>query len=464
MSASFTNKQYEYGFYDKVKPYYILRPGLSKRVVEEISHLKNEPGWMQERRRLGYDFFVKRPLPNWGPSLRALDFSKLRYYATPLDKTAAESGYLPSNVKKTFTRLGIPPVEVDFLTGSGAQYDSEMVYHALKKDWQDRGVIFCSMDEAIKKHSEIVAKYFGTIITANDNKLAALNTAVWSGGSFVYIPRNVKLDKPLQTYFRLNARNLGQFERTLIIAEEGSEVHYVEGCTAPVYNVDSLHAAVVEIIVKPYARVRYTTVQNWSNNVYNLVTKRAYVEEGGMMEWIDGNFGSQLTMKYPSVILAGHGAKAEIMSLAVAGASQHQDAGSKAIHLASDTSSNILSKSIAHHGGRTSYRGLIKVAPKAANCKIKVKCDALLTDNKSQSDTYPTMDIKNSRTQTEHEATVTRVGEEQLFYLQSRGLSESEATSMIVSGFIEPIARELPQEFAIELNRLINLEMDGSVG
>ena len=455
---------YQYGFHDDVKPVYSIPPGLSARVVQEISHIKNEPGWMLERRLKALAAFDKRPVPVWGANLLDIDFQSICYYLKPSERQVASWDKVPIKIKQTFDKLGIPQAEQKFLSGVGAQYDSEAIYHNLKEEWKKQGVIFMDMDSGLREHPEIVKQYFGTVVPLNDNKFAALNTATWSGGSFVYVPKGVQVTVPLQAYFRLNAQNMGQFERTLIIAEAGSLVTYVEGCTAPVYAVDSLHCAVVEIIAKPYSRVRYTTMQNWSNDVYNLVTKRAIAEEGACVEWVDGNFGSKVTMKYPSVYMKGRGSRADVLSLAYAGPGQHQDAGAKAMHLASDTSSNIISKSISRGGGRTSYRGLLHVAAHAINCKAKVKCDALLLDAESRSDTYPTNDVRNSSVQVEHEATVSKVGEEQLFYMRSRGLTENEATSLIVAGFIEPIARELPMEYAVELNRLIELEMDGSVG
>ncbi len=455
---------YQYGFHDDVKPVYSIPPGLSARVVQEISHIKNEPSWMLDRRLKALEAFSKRPVPVWGANLLDIDFQSICYYLKPSERQVASWDKVPIKIKQTFDKLGIPQAEQKFLSGVGAQYDSEAIYHNLKEEWKKQGVIFMDMDSGLREHPEIVKQYFGTVVPLNDNKFAALNTATWSGGSFVYVPKGVQVTVPLQAYFRLNAQNMGQFERTLIIAEAGSLVTYVEGCTAPVYAVDSLHCAVVEIIAKPYSRVRYTTMQNWSNDVYNLVTKRAIAEEGACVEWVDGNFGSKVTMKYPSVYMKGRGSRADVLSLAYAGPGQHQDAGAKAMHLASDTSSNIISKSISRGGGRTSYRGLLHVAAHAINCKAKVKCDALLLDAESRSDTYPTNDVRNSSVQVEHEATVSKVGEEQLFYMRSRGLTENEATSLIVAGFIEPIARELPMEYAVELNRLIELEMDGSVG
>jgi len=455
---------YKYGFHDKVKSVFELPHGLTKKTVEAISFYKSEPDWMKERRLQALGIFKNMPLPTWGADLSRINFDNICYYLKPSDRKETSWRDVPPKIRRTFTKLGIPQAEARFLAGAGAQYDSEAVYHNLKEEWVKQGVIFLDMDSALREYPDLVKQYFGTVVPIKDNKLAALNSAVWSGGSFVYVPKGVQVTVPLQAYFRLNAQNMGQFERTLIIAEEGSFVNYVEGCTAPVYSLDSLHCAVVEIIAKPYARVRYTTMQNWSNDVYNLVTKRAVAYEGATVEWIDGNFGSQVTMKYPSVILKGRGSRADILSLAFAGRGQHQDAGGKAIHLASDTSSNIISKSVAQKGGRTSYRGLLKVVPQISGIKSKIKCDALLMDAESRSDTYPTMKIGSNDTQIEHEATVSRLGEEQLFYLRSRGLSENEAASLIVSGFIEPIAKELPLEYAVELNKLIQLEMEGSVG
>ncbi|MFH1866737.1 MAG: Fe-S cluster assembly protein SufB [Patescibacteria group bacterium] len=459
-----SGNSYRFGFYDDIKPVYSIPPGLSKKVVEEISSIKGESAWMRELRLKALQAFDKRQVPTWGARISQINYQAITYYLKSSERQAASWDKVPDTIKKTFEKLGIRQAEAKFLSGVGAQYDSEAVYHNLKEEWKKQGVIFMDMDSGLREHPEIVKKYFGTVIPLNDNKFAALNTAAWSGGSFVYVPAGVQVTVPLQAYFRLNAQNMGQFERTLIVAEEGSYVNYVEGCTAPVYSVDSLHCAVVEIIAKPYSRVRYTTIQNWSNDVYNLVTKRVVAEEGAIVEWVDGNFGSKVTMKYPSVFMKGAGSKADILSLSYAGQRQHQDSGAKAIHLAPNTSSNIVSKSIARGGGRTSYRGLLHVAPQAKNSQAKVRCDALLMDAESRSDTYPTNDIKTRDAKIEHEATVSKVGDEQLFYLRSRGLSELEATSLIVSGFIEPIAKELPMEYALELNRLIQLEMEGSVG
>jgi Fe-S cluster assembly protein SufB len=457
------NDKYSYGFHDSVKPVYSLSRGLSQRVVEEISSLKAEPAWMFKLRLRALEIFKNKPLPTWGADLSSIDFSKICYYVKPSERRESTWAEVPTKIRNTFTKLGIPQAEAKFLAGVGAQYDSEAVYHNLKTEWKKQGVIFLDMDSALREHPDIVKQYLGTVVPLADNKFASLNSAVWSGGSFVYVPRGVRVNIPIQAYFRLNAQNMGQFERTLIIAEEGSFVHYIEGCTAPVYAVDSLHCAVVEIIAKPYSHVRYTTMQNWSTDVYNLVTKRAVAYEGATVEWVDGNFGSKVTMKYPCVIMKERGSRVDVLSLAFAGEGQYQDTGTKVIHLAPDTSSNIVSKSISR-GGRASYRGLLKVASQALNVKSKIKCDALLLDEKSRSDTYPTIQINASDAQIEHEATVSKVGEEQLFYLRSRGLSENEALSMIVSGFIEPVAKELPMEYAVELNRLIRLEVDGSVG
>ncbi|MFH1207107.1 MAG: Fe-S cluster assembly protein SufB [Patescibacteria group bacterium] len=440
------------------------KKGISEKVVKEISHMKSEPAWMRDVRLRAYQIFLKKKSPAWGGDLSPIRFDDIFYYMKPVEKVFQSWADVPTAIRSTYQRLGIPQAEQKYLSGVMAQYESEAVYHSLKDRMGKIGVIFTDMDTALKKYPEIIKKYFGRVVPAGDNKFAALNTAVWSGGSFVYVPAGVKVEFPLQAYFRINARNAGQFERTLIIAEPGSFVHYVEGCTAPVYTTDSLHSAVVEIIVKPGARVRYTTVQNWSKNVYNLVTKRSFVYEEGVMEWVDGNLGSGLTMKYPSVYLLGRKAHGEVLSIALAGAGQHQDVGAKAIHGAPETTSRIISKSIAKATGRTSYRGLVRVPRGMTGVKSNVVCDALLLDERSRSDTYPTMEIKESDVQIGHEASVGKIGEEQMFYLRSRGLSETEAMNLIVSGFIEPIAKELPLEYAVELNRLIQLEMEGSVG
>lgn len=455
---------YQFGFHDSGKPFFASKKGLSENVVREISGMKNEPSWMLDIRLKALKLFYAKKMPMWGGDLSRINFDNIYYYVKPVDKQGRTWDEVPTEIKNTFDKIGIPQAERKFLAGVGAQYDSEVVYHSISKMLEKKGVIFCDTDTALKKYPEIIRQYFGTIIPAADNKFSALNTAVWSGGSFIYVPKGVHVELPLQAYFRINAKNMGQFERTLIIADEGSYVHYVEGCTAPIFTTDSLHSAVVEILVKKGARVRYTTIQNWSKNVYNLVTKRMFVEEEGFGEWIDGNLGSQLTMKYPSVYLKGRKARGEILSLAFAGDGQHQDAGGKAIHLAPETSSVITSKSVCKNGGRTSYRGMLKVAKGAENSKSTVRCDALILDDKSRSDTYPTMEINEERVTIGHEASVSRIGEEQLFYFQSRGIPQGQAEVMIVNGFVEPIVRELPMEYAVELNRLIQLEMVGSVG
>lgn len=455
---------YKYGFRDEEIAVARTPKGLSRKIVEMISHYKNEPQWMLDFRLHAYDLFCKKKMPNWGADLSGINFDDMYYYLKPTERTTHDWADLPAGIKSTFDRLGIPQMEQDFLAGVGAQYDSEVVYHNMRKELTDLGVVFCDVETAVREHPDLVKKYFGTVIPPGDNKFASLNSAVWSGGSFIYIPPGVQVNTPLQAYFRINAQNMGQFERTLIIADEGSFVHYVEGCTAPIYQSASLHSAVVEIICLRGSRVRYTTVQNWSKNVYNLVTKRAVAYEDATMEWVDGNFGSRVTMKYPAVYLMGKGARADILSLAMAGEGQHQDAGSKVIHVAPYTSSHVVSKSVSHRGGRTSYRGLLKVHPEAHGVKSNVQCDALILDKFSRSDTYPVMQIDNDDVSIGHEATVSKIGTEQLFYLQSRGLSPQEASLMIVNGFIEPIVKELPLEYAVEMNRLIELEMEGSVG
>ena len=457
--------QQKYGFHDSDAAYAVkFEKGLNHDVVERISQLKREPQWMREIRHKSLDYFEARPLPTWGGDLSGIDFQNIHYYLSATDRNARSWEDVPDYIRNTFDKLGIPEAEKNFLAGVGGQYDSESIYHNISMDWEEKGVIFCDMDTALREHEDLVKEYFGTIIPPNDNKFASLNTAVWSGGSFVYVPKGVKVDLPLQAYFRINAENAGQFERTLIIADEGSQVHYVEGCTAPVYASESLHSAVVEIIVKKNARVRYTTIQNWSYNVYNLVTKRAVAYENAVMEWVDGNLGSQLTMKYPAIYLMEPGARGDILSVAFAGKGQHQDAGGKVVHVAPNTSSTILSKSISKDGGRASYRGLLKVYPGAENAKSNVRCDALLMDEESRTDTYPYIEIEEERVNIGHEATVSKVGDEQIFYLMSRGISEDEAITMIVNGFIEPIVKELPMEYALELNRLIQLQLEGSVG
>lgn len=465
MTQTFTpTKDYKYGFKDKEDHFAKTPKGLSRKIVEEISHQKNEPKWVRDFRLNAFEWFKKKSMPHWGADLSGLDFQNIYYYLKPSEKQEQSWDDIPPVIKNTFDRLGIPQMEQDFLAGVGAQYDSEVVYHSIQKDLEKKGVIFSDVETATKTHPELVKKYLGSVIPATDNKFAALNSATWSGGSFVYVPPGVHVDKPLQAYFRMNAQNLGQFERTLIIADEGSFVHYVEGCTAPSYQASSLHSAVVEIVALKGARVRYTTVQNWSKNVYNLVTKRAFAYEDATVEWVDGNLGSKATMKYPAVYLLGKGARADILSLALAGNGQHQDTGGKVVHIAPYTSSHVVSKSVSFGGGRTSYRGLLKVHPQAHHVTSNVVCDALILDEQSISDTYPDMQIDNSNVSIGHEASVSKIGADQLFYLQSRGLTEQEASLMIVNGFIEPIVKELPLEYAVEMNRLIELEMEGSVG
>jgi Fe-S cluster assembly protein SufB len=459
--------EYKYGFHspDAAEDYFFKSGrGLSPELVAAISEHKSEPQWMRDYRLKSLEYFMARPLPDWGGNVADIDFENIFYYIRPTEKQANSWEDLPADIKDTWDKLGIPEAEKKYLAGVGAQYESEVVYHKLKEDLEQQGVLFLDMDSGLREHEELVKQYFGTIIPANDNKFAALNSAVWSGGSFIYVPPGVHIEMPLQAYFRINAENMGQFERTLIIVDEGAFVHYVEGCTAPIYSSDSLHSAVVEIIVKPRARCRYTTIQNWSNNVYNLVTKRAVAYENATMEWVDGNLGSKLTMKYPAIWLMGEGAHGEVLSIAFAGEGQHQDAGGKAVHVAPNTTSVITSKSISKNGGRAGYRGLLEVAKGAAGSKSKVVCDALILDEASRSDTYPYMKIDEDNVDIGHEATVSKIGEEQLFYLMSRGLSEAEASAMIVSGFVEPITKELPLEYAVELNRLIQLQMEGSVG
>src|SRR2546428_4864268 len=454
----------KYDFKDPEKFVFKSEKGLSRQTVEQISDMKKEPEWMKKFRLRAYEHFLKRPMPTWGGNLSHIDFNDIYYYLRPTDKVEKSWDDVPEKIKKTFDRLGIPEAEKKSLAGVGAQYESEVVYHSLREEWTKLGVVFLDMDSALREHPDLVKEYFGTVIPPEDNKFAALNSSVWSGGSFVYVPAGVHVDIRRQAYFRINAQNMGQFERTLIIAEPGSYVHYVEGCTAPTYTSDSLHSAVVEIIVKEGARVRYTTIQNWSNNVYNLVTKRAAAYRDATMEWVDGNLGSKLTMKVPSVYMMEPGAKAEILSIAFAGKGQHQDAGGKVVHAAPHTSSKIVSKSISKDGGRAGYRGLVKVVKGAVDCRSNVNCDALLLDEASRSDTYPYMEIEEDRVSIGHEATVSKIGDEQLFYLQSRGINKDEAAGMIVSGFIEPIVKELPMEYAVEMNRLIQLQMEGSVG
>jgi len=458
--------EYQYGFHDENVPVFKSKRGLDRKVVEEISHMKNEPEWMRKFRLRSLDAYDRRPMPNWGSKLlHEIDFDNIYYYLKPSEGQSKSWDDVPSEIKNTFDRLGIPEAEKKFLAGVGAQYESEVVYHNIREDLEKQGVIFCDTDSAVNKYPELMKKYFGKTIPFNDNKFASLNSAVWSGGSFIYVPENVHVELPLQAYFRINAENMGQFERTLIICAPGSYVHYVEGCTAPTWSTDSLHSAVVEIVVEEGARCRYTTIQNWSKNVYNLVTKRAAAYKDATMEWVDGNLGSKLTMKYPAVYMMEPGAKGEILSIAFAGDGQHQDAGGKVVHAAPWTSSSIVSKSISKGSGRSSYRGLLKINKGAIGSKSSVRCDALLLDENSRTDTYPYIEVEEDRKiATAHEASVSKVGEDQLFYLRSRGLDEVEATSMIVRGFIEPIAKELPLEYALELNRLIQLEMEGSVG
>ncbi|MET0979596.1 MAG: Fe-S cluster assembly protein SufB [Paeniglutamicibacter terrestris] len=457
--------RYEFGWADSDTAGASAQRGLSEAVVRDISARKNEPQWMLDLRLKGLKLFHRKPMPTWGGELDTIDFENIKYFVRSTEKQATSWEDLPDDIKNTYDKLGIPEAEKQRLvSGVAAQYESEVVYHQLREDLEKQGVIFLDTDTALREHEDIFKEYFGTIIPVGDNKFASLNTSVWSGGSFVYVPKGVHVDIPLQAYFRINTENMGQFERTLIIADEDSYVHYIEGCTAPIYTSDSLHSAVVEIIVKKGARVRYTTIQNWSNNVYNLVTKRAVCEEGATMEWVDGNIGSKVTMKYPAVYLVGEGARGETLSLAFAGEGQHQDTGSKMVHIAPNTSSKIVSKSVARNGGRSAYRGLVQVREGAKGARNSVECDALLVDQISRSDTYPYIDVREDDVTMGHEATVSRVSEEQLFYLMSRGMTEEDAMGMIVRGFVEPIARELPMEYAMELNRLIELQMEGSVG
>ena len=456
--------EYQYGFSDPDKSVFKSERGLNQDVVRKISAIKGEPEWMLEFRLKAYAHYQLRSMPSWGPDLSKLDLDNIFYYVKPTDTEGKTWDDVPDAIKKTFDKLGVPEAERKFLAGLGAQYESEMVYHNIQDHLAKKGVIFLSIEDGLRQYPDLFKQYFSTVIPIEDNKFAALNSAVWSGGSFVYVPKGVKVDLPLQAYFRLNVANIGQFERSLIIADEGAQIHYVEGCTAPLYTTDSFHSGVIEIIVKKGARVRYTTIQNWSTNVYNLVTQRALVYEGGTMEWVDANLGSKVTMKYPSCYLLEPGAHGEILSMAFAGTGQQQDAGGKVVHFAPNTSSKITSKSISKGGGRTSYRGLLKVYKGATNSKSNVVCDALLLDPQSRSDTYPSIEIDEDDVTIGHEATVSKVGEEQLFYLMSRGLSEEQATTMVVSGFIEPLVKELPMEYAVEMNRLIQMQMAGSVG
>jgi Fe-S cluster assembly protein SufB len=466
MTTEELNMDYsKYDFKDSTDLYvYTSKKGLTRGTIEEISRIKNEPEWMLDFRLRSYDIFMKKPMPVWGGDLSKINFQNIFYYTKASEKQSKSWDDVPDSVRKTFDKLGIPEAEKKFLAGVGAQYESETVYHNLREDLSKQGVIFSDTDTAVKEHPDILKKYFGKVIPPEDNKFAALNSAVWSGGSFIYVPPNVKIELPLQAYFRINAENIGQFERTLIIADEGSEVHYIEGCTAPVYTTESLHSAVVELIAKKDAKIRYTTIQNWSKDVYNLVTKRAYAYENARVEWIDGNIGSKLTMKYPGVYMLGRNAHAEVVSIAFAGSDQHQDAGAKAVHLAPDTTSRITSKSVSKQSGRTTYRGLLHVAKGATGVKSNVRCDALLLDETSRTDTYPYVEVNEDDATISHEASVGKIGEDQIFYLMSRGFSESDALSLIVGGFIEPFTKELPMEYAVELNRLVKLEMEDSVG
>ena len=458
------SSDYKYGFHDDVKPVFKSRKGLDTEIINQMCDIKDEPDWMREYRLKAYEIFRQKPMTNWGGDLSQLDFDNIYYYVKASDRSERSWDDVPDDIKNTFDRLGIPEAERKFLAGVGAQYDSEVVYHNLEKELDELGVIFVDTDTAVRDYPDLVKEYFGTVIPSADNQFAALNSAAWSGGSFIYVPPGVKVNYPLQAYFRINTENMGQFERTLIIADEGAEVHYVEGCTAPTYSSESLHSAVVEIICKKGSRVRYTTIQNWANNVYNLVTKRAMAYEDAHMEWIDGNLGSKLTMKYPSIYMMEPGARGEILSIAFASRGQHQDAGGKVFHRAPHTTSRITSKSISKDGGTSSYRGWVDVAKGAKGCKSHVVCDALILDEDSRSDTYPVIEVGENDVSIEHEAHVSKIGEEQLFYLMSRGLSEEAASTMIVNGFIDPLIKELPMEYAVEMNRLIQLQMEGSVG
>ncbi|MDL4839939.1 Fe-S cluster assembly protein SufB [Aquibacillus rhizosphaerae] len=457
-------EDYKYGFHDKDISIFRTEKGLTKKVVEEISNMKEEPKWMLDYRLKALEQFYKKPMPQWGGDLAELNFDEITYYVKPSEKTERSWDEVPEEIKNTFDKLGIPEAEQKYLAGVSAQYESEVVYHNLKQDLQDLGIVFKDTDTALRENEDLFKEYFGKVIPSADNKFSALNSAVWSGGSFIYVPKGVKCETPLQAYFRINSENMGQFERTLIIVDEGASVHYVEGCTAPTFTTNSLHSAVVEIFVKKDAYCRYTTIQNWAGNVYNLVTKRAICDENATMEWIDGNIGSKLTMKYPAVILKGQGSRGMTLSIALAGKGQHQDAGAKMHHLAPNTSSTIVSKSISKHGGKVTYRGVVHFGRKADGARSNIECDTLIMDNKSTSDTIPYNEIFNENISLEHEAKVSKVSEEQLFYLMSRGISEQEATEMIVMGFIEPFTKELPMEYAVEMNRLIKFEMEGSIG
>ena len=458
--------EYKAGWHDPENSTIRFDFGLSEEVVRQISELKEEPEWMTDIRVKAFKHFSERPMPTWGNTsmLEEIDFENICYYLKSSDSTERDWEDVPDDIRNTFERLGIPEAEQKWLSGVTAQYESEAVYHSIREDLEKQGVIFLDMDSGLKEHPEIVKKWFCSVVPYSDNKFSALNTAVWSGGSFIYVPEGVHVEMPVQAYFRINAKNMGQFERTLIIADKGSSIHYVEGCTAPSYSTDSLHSAVVELVALPGSHIRYSTIQNWSSNVYNLVTKRGVAHEDAKIEWVDGNIGSKLTMKYPAVILKGEGSHAEVISVAYSGEGQHQDAGAKIHHLASNTTSKILSKSISKNGGRGSYRGMVTVSPKADNCKLNVVCDALILDEGSRSDTYPTMEVANPSARCEHEASVSKVSDDQLFYLMSRGHSEEESLAMIVNGFFEPFTRELPMEYAVELNQLMALEMEGSIG
>ncbi len=455
---------YKYGFHDKDVSIFRSKRGLTREIVETISNMKEEPQWMLDYRLKSLEIFYSKPMPQWGGDLAPLNFDEITYYVKPSEATQTSWDEVPEEIKRTFDKLGIPEAEQKYLSGVSAQYESEVVYHSMKQELTDLGIIFKDTGAALRENEELFKKHWGTIIPNTDNKFAALNSAVWSGGSFIYVPPNTKVETPLQAYFRINSENMGQFERTLIIVDEGAHVHYVEGCTAPVYTTNSLHSAVVEIIIKKDAYCRYTTIQNWANNVYNLVTKRAVCDENATMEWIDGNIGSKLTMKYPAVILKGEGSRGMTLSIAIAGKGQHQDAGAKMIHLAPNTSSTIVSKSISKQGGKVTYRGVVRFGPKASGARSNIECDTLIMDNLSTSDTIPYNEILNDNVSLEHEAKVSKVSEEQLFYLMSRGVSQQEATEMIVMGFIEPFTKELPMEYAVEMNRLIKFEMEGSIG
>jgi Fe-S cluster assembly protein SufB len=467
LTQPLVQEDYRHGFHDTEENYVFKSGrGLTREIVERISAMKDEPEWMRAFRLRALDLFLSKPMPTWGDTerLAEIDFDNIHYYVKSTDRAEQNWDDVPDDIKRTFDRLGIPEAERKFLSGVSAQYESEVVYHNMSKELEKDGVLFCDMDSAIKLHPEIVQKYFATIIPPGDNKFAALNSAVWSGGSFIYVPPGVEVKMPLQAYFRINAENMGQFERTLIIADKGAKVHYIEGCTAPKFSTSSLHSAVVELIAMEGASIRYTTIQNWYRNIFNLVTKRAYAHKNATIEWVDGNIGSRLTMKYPSIYLMGEGARGEILSMAFAGEGQHQDAGAKVIHAAPNTTSMVTNKSCSTHGGKTTYRGLVEIHPGAVGAKTRVRCDALIMDDESSSDTKPTMKIHEQRSQVEHEASVSKIGDDQLFYAMSRGLSEADATAMIVNGFFAFFVKELPMEYAVELNRLVKMEMEGAVG